>query len=462
MTPAMAIFLYAPVTLAAETTSKPNIVLLMADDLGYGHLGSYGQMKIKTPHLDRLAAGGMRFTHAYSGSSVCAPSRSVLMTGLHTGHTPVRWNTPGGASLLDSDVTIAERLKEAGYRTGGFGKWGIGKENQPGHPNRQGFDEFFGQYDQVHAHFYYPYWLWHNEEKVMLPENEGGKQGRYVHDVTHEKALEFIRESGDDEEPFFAYLPYIIPHVELVVPEDSKKPYEGMFPSHTISDKRAGYLYDEDGYTAYAGMISRLDDAVGDIVALLDEMGITEDTLFIFTSDNGPQGSNWNDLVTFFDGSGGLRGSKGSLYEGGIRVPMIATWPGKIEAGAVNDFPTAHYDLFPTLVELAGLKPSKTDGVSLVGEMSGESREAVLKRPYLFWETPGAVAVRSGNWKLVRTDDYLPWELYDLDSDPGETKNLALENSGVVFKLSRYAKASFRPERVHTPGPRTSVADYVR
>ena len=462
MTPAMAIFFCAPVTLAAETTSKPNIVLLMADDLGYGHLGSYGQMKIKTPHLDRLAAGGMRFTHAYSGSSVCAPSRSVLMTGLHTGHTPVRWNTPGGASLLDSDVTIAERLKEAGYRTGGFGKWGIGKENQPGHPNRQGFDEFFGQYDQVHAHFYYPYWLWHNEEKVMLPENEGGKQGRYVHDVTHEKALEFIRESGADEEPFFAYLPYIIPHVELVVPEDSKKPYEGMFPSHTISDKRAGYLYDEDGYTAYAGMISRLDDAVGDIVALLDEMGITEDTLFIFTSDNGPQGSNWNDLVTFFDGSGGLRGSKGSLYEGGIRVPMIATWPGKIEAGAVNDFPTAHYDLFPTLVELAGLKPSKTDGVSLVGEMSGESREAVLKRPYLFWETPGAVAVRSGNWKLVRTDDYLPWELYDLDSDPGETKNLALENSGVVFKLSRYAKASFRPERVHTPGPRTSVADYVR
>ncbi len=462
MTPAMAIFLCAPVTLAAETTSKPNIVLLMADDLGYGHLGSYGQMKIKTPHLDRLAAGGMRFTHAYSGSSVCAASRSVLMTGLHTGHTPVRWNTPGGASLLDSDVTIAERLKDAGYRTGGFGKWGIGKENQPGHPNRQGFDEFFGQYDQVHAHFYYPYWLWHNEEKVMLPENEGGKQGRYVHDVTHEKALEFIRESGDDEEPFFAYLPYIIPHVELVVPEDSKKPYEGMFPSHTISDKRAGYLYDEDGYTAYAGMISRLDDAVGDIVALLDEMGITEDTLFIFTSDNGPQGSNWNDLVTFFDGSGGLRGSKGSLYEGGIRVPMIATWPGKIEAGAVNDFPTAHYDLFPTLVELAGLKPSKTDGVSLVGEMSGESREAVLKRPYLFWETPGAVAVRSGNWKLVRTDDYLPWELYDLDSDPGETKNLALENSGVVFKLSRYAKASFRPERVHTPGPRTSVADYVR
>ncbi len=462
MTPAMAIFFCAPVTLAAETTSKPNIVLLMADDLGYGHLGSYGQMKIKTPHLDRLAAGGVRFTHAYSGSSVCAPSRSVLMTGLHTGHTPVRWNTPGGASLLDSDVTIAERLKEAGYRTGGFGKWGIGKENQPGHPNRQGFDEFFGQYDQVHAHFYYPYWLWHNEEKVMLPENEAGKQGRYVHDVTHEKALEFIRESGDDEEPFFAYLPYIIPHVELVVPEDSKKPYEGMFPSHTISDKRAGYLYDEDGYTAYAGMISRLDDAVGDIVALLDEMGITEDTLFIFTSDNGPQGSNWNDLVTFFDGSGGLRGSKGSLYEGGIRVPMIATWPGKIEAGAVNDFPTAHYDLFPTLVELAGLKPSKTDGVSLVGEMSGESREAVLKRPYLFWETPGAVAVRSGNWKLVRTDDYLPWELYDLDSDPGETKNLALENSGVVFKLSRYAKASFRPERVHTPGPRTSVADYVR
>ena len=450
------------VVFAAERMKKPNIVLLTADDLGYGHLGSYGQEKIKTPHIDRLAKDGMRFTHAYSGSSVCAPSRSVLMTGLHTGHTPVRWNTPGGASILDSDVTVAERLKEAGYRTGGFGKWGIGKENQPGHPNLQGFDEFFGQYDQVHAHFYYPYWLWHNEEKVMLPKNEGGKKGIYVHDVTHEEALKFIRESGESDEPFFAYLPYIIPHVELVVPEDSKKPYKGLFPKHTISDKRAGYLYDEDSYTAYAGMISRLDDAVGEIVALLDEVDATENTLFLFTSDNGAQGSNWDDLVTFFDGSGGLRGSKGSLYEGGIRVPMIAKWPGQIEAGTTNEVPTAHYDLFPTLVELAGVTPSKTDGVSLVGELFGKPGGKTETRPYLFWQTPGAVAVRSGNWKLVRTDDYLPWELYDLASDPGETKNLAAENREIVFKLSRRAKASYKPERVHVPGPRTSVTDYVR
>lgn len=447
---------------AVDETRKPNIVLLMADDLGYGHLGCYGQEKIKTPHIDALARDGMRFTHAYSGSSVCAPSRSVLMTGLHTGHTPVRWNTPGGASFLDADVTIAERLKVGGYCTGGFGKWGLGKETQRGHPNLQGFDEFFGQYDQVHAHFFYPYWVWHNEEKVMLPGNEGGKREDYIHDVTHEAAMKFISESGKGDDPFFAYLPYIIPHVELIVPEDSKRPYEGEFPKHTIKDKREGYLYDDDGYTAYAGMISRLDDAVGEIASLLKEMGIEENTLFIFTSDNGPQGGPWDDLVTFFDGAGGLRGSKGSLYEGGIRVPMIAKWPGKIEAGTTNDIPTAHYDLFSTLVEVAGEKPSKTDGFSLLDEFKGTSGSRARKRPYLFWQTPGAVAVRNGKWKLVRTDNYLPWELYDLEADPGETSNLAAGQPELVYKLSRYAKASYKPERENAPGPRTSYKDYVK
>ena len=239
-------------------------------------------------------------------------------------------------------------------------------------------------------------------------------------------------------------------------------PYEGKFPKHTIKERRAGYLYDEDSYTAYAGMISRLDDAVGEIAALLKEMGIEDNTLFIFTSDNGPQGSNWDDLVTFFDGAGGLRGSKGSLYEGGIRVPMIAKWPGKIGAGTTSDFPTAHYDLFSTLVEVAGEKPSKTDGVSLLGELTGKPGSKALKRPYLFWQTPGAVAVRSGKWKIVRTDDYLPWELYDLDADPAEATNLAAENTELVFKLSRYAKASYKPGRTNVPGPRSTYKDYVK
>ena len=448
---------------AADKESQPNIILLMADDLGYGHLGCYGQTKILTPHIDRLATEGMRFTNAYSGSSVCAPSRSVLMTGLHTGHTPIRWNTPGGAAILDEDITVAELLHDAGYRTGGFGKWGLGRQDTSGHPNRQGFDEFFGQYDQVHAHFFYPYWVWHNDEKVMLPENEGGKRGTYIHDITHRHAIDFIRKSADDKKPFFAYLPYIIPHVELTVPDDSKQPYLDKFPAHTIRDRREGYLFDETSYASYAGMISRLDDAVGEISALLVELGIDDDTLFIFTSDNGPQGSNWDDLVTFFDGAGGLRGSKGSLYEGGIRVPMIARWPGKIAATTTNDVPTAHYDLLPTLVQLADAKPIKSDGMSLVRDLLGNAKSKVVSRKYLFWQTPGACAVRSGDWKLIRTDPYLPWELYDLSSDPAEKNNIANQHSDIVFTLSRYAKASYRTERDNDPlGPRTSHVDYVR
>jgi len=447
----------------AESSSPPNIVLLMADDLGYGHLGCYGQNKILTPHIDRLATEGMRFTNAYSGSSVCAPSRSVLMTGLHTGHTPIRWNTPGGAAIHDADVTMAELLHDAGYRTGGFGKWGLGREDTSGHPNRQGFDEFFGQYDQVHAHFFYPYWLWHNDEKVMLPENEGGKRGTYVHDITHHYALDFIRNSVSDEKPFFAYLPYIIPHVELTVPTDSKQPYLDKFPAHTIRDRREGYLFDETSYATYAGMISRLDDAVGEISALLVELGIDDNTLFIFTSDNGPQGSNWRDLVTFFDGAGGLRGSKGSLYEGGIRVPMIVRWPGKIEAATTNDVPTAHYDLLPTLVQLTGAQSIKNDGVSLLPELFGSGKGKVGARKYLFWQTPGACAVRSGDFKIVRTDPYLPWELYDLANDPAEETNIADQHRDLVLRLSRFAKSAYRTGRDNDPlGPRTSYLDFVR
>lgn len=443
---------------------RPNIILMMADDLGYGHLGSYGQTKIKTPHLDQMAREGLRYTRAYSGSSVCAPSRSVLMTGLHTGHTPIRWNTPGGASLLDEDLTLAEQLKTKGYQTGGFGKWGLGKEGTPGHPNRQGFDEFFGQYDQVHAHFFYPWWVWHNDKKVLLPENEGGKRGTYVHDITHEHTLKFIRAAAQSDEPFFAYLPYIIPHVELIVPEDSKKPYQGKFPKHTIKDRREGYLYDEDSYTAYAGMISRLDDSVGDLLSILKELDIDEETLFVFTSDNGAQGSHWKDLVTFFEGTGGLRASKGSLYEGGIRVPMLVRWPGKVDAGKTSETATAHYDLFSSLVEIAGAENVKTDGISLASEWLGEGPSKPLKnRRYLFWQTPGACAVQSGDWKIVRTDRWMPWELYDLKSDPAEAKNLAGENREMVYKLSRYAKAAWKTERDNDPvGPRTSYRDYVK
>src|SRR6185503_2037713 len=233
-----------------QAAAPPNIIFIMADDLGFGHLGCYGQKKIKTPNIDQLAAEGMRFTQCYAGSHVCAPSRSVLMTGLHAGHTPLRANG-GGRALADEDLTVAEVLKSAGYVTGGFGKWGLGTEDSPGRPTRQGFDEFFGFYHQVHAHFYYPYYLWQNETKYPLPENEGGKRGSYSHDVIHSKALEFIRRNR--ERRFFAYLPYTLPHVELVVPADSMKPYQGKWPETPLPDPRPGYIGAEEPLATYAG-----------------------------------------------------------------------------------------------------------------------------------------------------------------------------------------------------------------
>src|SRR5947209_6080152 len=330
---ALALFA-VPIAAPAAAPDKPNIVFILADDLGYGELGCYGQKKIQTPNIDRMAAEGLRFTQAYAGSNVCAPSRSTLMTGLHTGHTPIRSNG-GGKSLAATDVTVAKVLKDAGYVTGGFGKWGLGVEGTPGHPNRQGFDEFFGYYHQVHAHFYYPYWLWHNQEKVYLPENEGRKHARYAADVIHSLALDFVRRNKD--RPFFLYLPSTIPHVELVAPEDSMAAYRGKWDEKPLPDPRAGYIGAEQPYATFAGMVTRLDRQVGEVFALLKELGLDGRTLVIFTSDNGAQGNQWQRVADFFDGTGGLRGYKGSFYEGGIRVPLVARWPGHVPAGGVTD-----------------------------------------------------------------------------------------------------------------------------
>ena len=298
----------------AEPPRRPNIVLIVADDLGYGHVGCFGQEKIATPNIDRLAAEGMRFTHFYSGANVCAPSRSALMTGLHTGHTPVRNN--GLKRHLDAgDVTVAEVLKRAGYATGGFGKWGLGGEDTPGVAVKQGFDTWFGQYSQVHAHFYYPHFLMHDLERHPLPENEGKKRGKYAQDAIHEQALEFITANRD--RPFFAYLPYILPHVELVAPPEARKPYEGRWPKIGRADPRPGYLGSDDAYAEFAGMVSHLDRQVGEVMALLKRLGIDDDTVVIFTSDNGPQPGAWTDIfVDFFDGNGPFRGAKGQLLRG--------------------------------------------------------------------------------------------------------------------------------------------------
>ena len=439
----------------------PNIVLFMADDLGYGELGCYGQKKIRTPNLDRLAAEGMRFTQAYAGSHVCAPSRSVLMTGLHSGHTAVRANG-AGKHLHDRDTTVAEVLDKAGYATGAFGKWGLGNEDSPGRPGLQGFEAFMGQLEQVHAHFYYPYWIWRDDERYPLPKNEGNQRGQYVHDVLHERSLQFIRDNKG--RPFFCYVPCIIPHVELVVPEASERPYRGQFPKVPIKDPRPGYIGSEDGYATFAGMVSRMDRGVGEILALLKRLDIERDTIVIFTSDNGGQGGNWRGMTDFFDGNGPLRGHKGCFYEGGIRVPMIARWPGHIQRGTTCDHILGFQDVLPTLAELAGATPPDAiDGVSLLPALLGQGRQPAHE--FLYWEYRRGKtleqAVRMGDWKLIKTRKG-QIELYNLAVDIGETANLAEDRPEIVEKILPVLTSARTAERKYSGIPRPTIDDFVR
>ena len=446
----------------AADSRRPNIIFIMADDLGYGELGCYGQKKIRTPHIDKLAAEGMRFTQCYAGSNVCAPSRSVLMTGLHTGHTPVRANGLG-KYLHDGDVTTAEVLKRAGYATGGFGKWGLGDIDTPGRPTAQGFDRFFGQLQQVHAHFYYPYWVWSDDTKFFLPENEGRKRSRYVHDEIHAQALQFIRDNRD--RPFFCYLPYIIPHVELVAPEDSLAPYRGKFPEEPLPDPRKGYIGADEPYATFAGMVSRLDGHVGQIMALLAELDIDDNTIVFFTSDNGGQGGAWTRMTDFFDGNKPLRGYKGEFYEGGIRVPLIARWPGKVAAGSQTDHLCTFWDVMPTLSDLAGAEtPANIDGVSFAPTLLGEGKQR--EHEYLYWEyrygNRMTHAVRIGEWKAVQPRSGA-LELYNLHSDIGETTDLAAERPEVVERAKQVIAQAHAEEREYPyNGPRLTVDDYVR
>ena len=445
-----------------NTPRKPNIVFILADDLGYGMLGCYGQKKIKTPNVDRLAADGMRFTQCYAGCNVCAPSRSTLMTGLHTGHTPIRANG-GGMALAADDVTVARVLKAAGYRTGCFGKWGLGVEHSTGHPNRQGFDEFFGYLHQVHAHFYYPYFLWKNEEKFPLPENEGRKRARYSHDEIHAQALAFIRANRD--RPFFCYVPYTLPHVELVVPEDSLKPYRGLWKEEPLKDPRPGYIGADEPLATFAGMVSRLDRGVGDILALLKDLALEDNTVVFFTSDNGAQAGAWKRVADFFEGNGPLRDYKGRFYEGGIREPLIVRWPGKVKPGSTSDHVCAFWDMMPTLAEIGGGKaPKDTDGISFVPTLLGKGKQA--EHEFLYWEYPHATgvvqAVRMGDWKLVQPAPGKPFELYDLRTDIGESKDVADRNPEVVAKIKRYL-ATARTEPRKFPAEKSpGVNDFVK
>jgi arylsulfatase A-like enzyme len=429
--------LAAPSLVRGQQPRKPNIIWIMADDLGVYDLGCYGQEHIRTPHIDRLAAEGMRFTQCYAGSTVCAPARSVLMTGQHTGHTRVRGNfaVHGGVGpqnrlpLREEDVTVAEVLRGAGYATGIVGKWGLGEPKTPGIPTRQGFDFWFGYLNQRRAHDYYPSYLWRNTEKVPL--NQGGKKSDYAHDLMTTEALDFVRRVKD--KPFFLYLAYTIPHAKFQVP--SLDPYaEEPWPEQA---------------RAYAAMVTRMDRDIGRLMRLLKERGLDEHTVVFFCSDNGgyPDGK----ARRMFKPQGPLRGHKRHLYEGGIRVPMIARWPGKIAPGAESDHVWAFWDFLPTAAQIAGVKPPEsTDGISVLPTLLGTPKEQKAHE-HLYWEFlrggTFSQAVRLGNWKGVRHGTKKPLELYDLAADIGEKKNLAADHPDVVKRI----EAIMAQEHTETP-----------
>jgi arylsulfatase A-like enzyme len=436
---------------------RPNVVLILADDLGYGHLGSYGQEKIRTPSLDRMAEEGVRFTQFYAGSTVCAPSRSVLMTGRHTGHTSVRGNT-GGIPLLAADRTLGEVLQEAGYATGVFGKWGLGDSGTAGIPTAQGFDAFVGYLHQVHAHFYYTPFLWENERRLPLAGNADGQRTTYSHDVITDRALAWVR--AHQREPFFLYLAYTIPHTELLVPDEALADYTGAFPEPSPYSGDGHYASQAQPRSAFAAMVSHLDRDVGRLLALLAELDLEERTLVLFSSDNGGQ-EGWGVDLEFFEGNGSLRGSKMQLYEGGIRVPLLARWPGVIDPGAVSDQVWAFWDVLPTLAELAGAAPPDSlDGLSMLPALLGTRQvgRPAPRHEFLYWEygnvlgqPPIRQAVRWGDWKAVRGDLDQPLELYDLRTDVGEATDVAAQHPNVIARIRSYLDTARVPARSYPP-----------
>ena len=488
----------------ASPARPPNVIVIMADDLGYRELGSYGQTQIKTPHLDRLASEGVRLTQFYSGSPVCAPSRATLLTGRHTGHTYVRGNyelgdfrddEEGGQLAMRSGTeTMATMLKEAGYATAAIGKWGLGGLASPdtaaqapevGLPHHFGFDLFYGYLDQKQAHNYYPTHLWRvtaGEGAVWdtlandyfsphqcldsAPEQTSAYeryQGEvYAPDVMHAEAMRFIRAHQD--EPFFLYLAPTVPHVALQVPNEELDAY-GFEETPYLGQQN--YLPHPRPRAAYAGMISRMDRQIGEVVALVDSLGLGDNTLVVFTSDNGTTYNGGSD-ARFFASVGELRGLKGSVYEGGIRVPMIARWPGRLSAGHVSDAVGALWDLVPTVAEATEAPPlDSLDGISLLPALTGAASPAaenisdagtadaaLAERPPIYWEyfglCQGQQALRAGRWKVVRLgvrDGVAPVELYDVAADPGETTNVAAEYPEVARQLARAM------EEARTPSP---------
>lgn len=438
-------------TSPAKAAAKPNIIYIMADDLGYGDLGCYGQTEIKTPNIDRIAAEGVKFTQHYAGSTVCAPSRCALMTGLHTGHCTIRGNKR--VNLRPEDVTVAELLKAEGYTTGLAGKWGLGLEGEEGVPNRQGFDFFFGYLDQGHAHNYYPTFLMRNEERVQLknvvpePKESGAgvatEKVEYSHDLIAQEGLDFVRRSH--QQPFFLYWALTLPHANNEAGQHGMEvPDQGIYKDKDWPENKKNM----------AAMVSRMDRDVGRLLDLLKELGVDDNTLVLFTSDNGPHQEGGND-PTWFDSNGPLRGIKRDLYEGGIRVPMLGRWPERIKPGTETDHISAFWDFLPTAMDVAGAEtPDGLDGVSYLPAMTGNS-EAQGHHPYLYWEFTekgGRQGIRQGNWKGIRLEVAAnpdgPLELYNLAEDLGEEHNIADAHPDVAARLAALMEEAHTPSEV--------------
>jgi arylsulfatase A-like enzyme len=437
------------------STGKPNIIFILADDLGYGDLGCYGQKNIQTPHIDRIAKEGVKFTDHYAGSTVCAPSRCVLMTGLHTGHSYVRGNRevkPMGQIPLPADtVTVAKLMKQAGYTTGLIGKWGLGPPDSIGHPNKQGFDYFFGYLCQRHAHNYYPEFLFRNDEKVPLqnkiekPRPDGAgvavEKNEYSHDLCAAEALQFVEKNRN--QPFFLCLTLTIPHANNEAGRKGMEvPDYGIYKTKDWPEPQIGH----------AAMISRMDSDIGRLMARLKKLNLDDNTLVMFSSDNGPHREGGND-PDFNDSNGPLRGIKRDLYEGGIRVPLLACWPGKIPASTMTAHISAFWDFLPTCCDVAGIQsPSDIDGISFLPTLLGQT-ENQKKHEYMYWEfnRGGSLqAVRMGDWKLIRFVAQNKFELYNLKTDIGEQNNVADQHPEIVAQIENYLKTA-RTESEYWP-----------
>ncbi|MBM3401782.1 MAG: arylsulfatase [Bacteroidetes bacterium] len=469
------IFLFPLISEAQEKKSKPNIIYIYADDLGYGELGSYGQTKIKTPFLDQIAREGMRFTRHYSGAPVCAPSRSILMTGKHSGHSYIRGNYElggfadslegGQMPLHEGAYTIAKMLQERGYQTGLVGKWGMGVTNTTGSPLNHGFDYYYSVLDQKQAHNFYPTHLWENDKWDPLNNHvfavhskidpmtatdsdfDKFKGKEYAPAKFTEKALSFIEKNK--EKTFFLYLPYTLPHLALQAPEDYVKKYIGQFDEKPYYGEN-GYAPNKYPLSTYAAMITFLDEQVGIIMQKIKNLGLDENTIIMFSSDNGATFSAGVD-TKFFNSVGGLRGLKMELYEGGIRVPFIARWPNHIKPNTVSNHISAQYDIMPTLAELTGSKVTGMDGKSLLPELLGKPG-IQQKHEFLYFEYPengGQLAVQLGNWKgvkmNVKKNPKAKWELYDLATDQNERIDLSVQHPEIIEKMNAIVKR----EHVH-------------